>query len=355
MDPDGHPRQNDNGSGYQAVQEIVTANLATAKLIGETEHQRLPTISKERRLCCRDETAFDLDSFPNEVAGQQTEGQGTVLYLAYGSNLCDRAFRGVRGIRPIAQLNVLVPELALTFDLPGIAYNEPCFANVRYWNEPRVEPSNIPIGLRTDHSSGEEEPPKYHKDRWKKGLVGVVYEVSKKDYVTIIATEGGAIAYKDVVVTCYPLPETKVVPERPQTSPFKAHTLFAPGLPGRIRRTDPGYAQPSARYLKLLSDGADEHSLPEEYKLYLHDIRPYTITTDRQRFGRFLFLAVWMPMIYIMFLLQRIFKDKHGRSPKWLAEISGAMFRAMWSSYDRFFKPVFGDGERTIGQDMASC
>jgi len=70
---------------------------------------------------------------------------------------------------------VLAPSLKLTFDLPGISYLEPCFANTRYRKQSKTND--------------------YHKDRWHKGLVGVVYEVIKVDYATIIATEGGSSGY----------------------------------------------------------------------------------------------------------------------------------------------------------------
>lgn len=43
-----------------------------------------------------------------------------------------------------------------------------------------------------------------------------------------------------------------------------------------------------------------------------------------------------------------MFQDKHGRQPQWLREFSGAIFKAVWASYDSFFKPMFGDGERSI-------
>jgi hypothetical protein len=346
-----------NSCGHQAVQEIVDVNLVTTKPI-ETRNRHLPAISNDRRSRSMGEKAFDLESFLDDIANQ-TEEQDTVLYLAYGSNLNEATFKGMRGIKPLAQLNVVVPELALSFDLPGIPYHEPCFANVRYRNKPQTQHSNIASDLEKKSLPNNRKPPKYHKDRWKKGLVGVVYEVSKKDFATIIATEGGTMAYEDVVVTCYPLPEgVGIVPENPRTSPFQAHTLFAPEPPpgntttnrtGRLHRPDPSYAQPSPRYLRLITDGADEHDLPEEYKLYLHGIRTYTITTSRQLLGRFIFMLVWMPVIFIMILLQRIFGDKRGRSPKWLVEISHVIFKMMWASYDRFFRNLFGDGERTVG------
>jgi hypothetical protein len=267
---------------------------------------------------------------------------GTVLYLAYGSNLSAETFKGSRGIRPLSQVNVIVPELALTFDLPGIPYLEPCFANTRY---------------RTDKGEMEED---YHKDRWKKGLVGVVYEVTKADYAVIIATEGGGASYEDVLVDCYEIPPgSKVVNPHPESKPFRAHTLFAPqdtspstdsclhARDVRPQRPDPSYAQASARYLKLITDGAAEHNLPEDYQEFLHELRPYIITSIRQRLGQVVFAAIWMPLLLAVLGLGKIFADKQGKLPAWLTKISNFMFTAVWLSYDSLFKRTFGDGERT--------
>jgi hypothetical protein len=243
-------------------------------------------------------------------------------------------------------MNVVVPELRMTFDLPGIPYAEPCFAN---------------SALRDTSGGGrkqkEVQPEGYHKDRWKKGMVGVVYEVTPSDYAHIIATEGGGSSYKDILVTCYPVSSEGEVPEVPTTEAFKSHTLFAPAVQapkpgeppavGRFQRPDPGYAQASARYLKLLTDGADEHNIPQEYKDYLHGLRSYTITTQGQRLGQFVLLSFWAPFILLMFALNRLYQDDKGRSPKWLAFLSNAIFTSVWTSYDNVFKPIFGDGERT--------
>ncbi|KAA6408901.1 MAG: gliotoxin biosynthesis [Lasallia pustulata] len=303
---------------------------------------------------------------PKEFGGGP-ENPDTVLYLAYGSNLSAETFQGKRGIKPLAQLNVVVPELVMTFDLAGLPYAEPCFANTRYREQ-------VPLTLATVTESELEKarlldsggPPKYHKDRWKKGLVGVVYEVTKEDYATIIATEGGGASYQDVIVDCYELPiGSDTVPEDPSsiTSPFRAHTLFSPAIPpgapgqpppksgGRIARPDPSYAQASARYLKLITDGADEHQLPAEYKKYLHELRPYTITATKQKLGQFIFLILWSSIIMTIIGMERTFADKRGKSPAWLVELLGAVFKAVWASYDMFFKGLFGDGERTIERD----
>lgn len=289
----------------------------------------------------------------------------TYLYLAYGSNLSNETFRGNRGIKPLSQINVQVPSLRLTFDLPGIAYLEPCFANSGTRDPDNDAPKSTVAGGLSDEKTPlldrEKGSKKYRKDEWHKGLIGVVYEVTAKDYAHIIATEGGGSSYHDVLVDCHPFETddpTKPVPEVPTESPFKAHTLFAPATPpgedpppkegGRFSRPDPSYAQPSARYLKLITDGANELNLPHEYQNYLHSLRPYTITNAKQRIGQFVFLSIWLPIVGMIFALGKIFIDEKGRQPPWMREFSGAVFKAVWASYDAFFEPMFGDGERSI-------
>lgn len=275
-------------------------------------------------------------------AGEDSTSESTadtVLYLGYGSNLSAEAFRGQRNIKPLSQVNVVVPTLSLTFDLPGIPYAEPCFGNVRYRDNAAVEGSQ--------HHSRTED---YHKNHWPKGLVGVVYEVTKADYTHIIATEGGGAGYQDVLVDCYALSGDSVedVPWKPSGQPFKAHTLHAPVT---VARPDHSYAQPSSRYLKLITDGATEHGLPLEYQAFLHQIRTYHLTTTQQRLGAYIFLSVWSPFFLFFMGGAAIFLRPDGTYPKWVATFLQAMFTACWASYDHFFKETFGDGERTIGDE----
>jgi len=298
-----------------------------------------------------------------EYLSQPEARRGTVLYLAYGSNLSNETFRGNRGIKPLSQVNVQIPSLRLTFDLPGLAYAEPCFANTG-----RRDPNNDPP--RKDAQEGlDEKAPllggrsggrRYRKDDWHKGLVGVVYEVTPGDYAHIIATEGGGSSYHDILVDCHPFESsdpTVPVPQNPTTPAFRAHTLFAPATPsgenppkdgGRFQRPNISYAQASARYLKLLTDGADECGLPNEYQEYLHALRPYTMTSNKQRLGQFIYLSLWMPFIVMVFAMSRMFADEKGVQPDWLKQLTAAIFKASWGSYDGFFKPLFGDGERSI-------
>lgn len=353
------PRSAFHGTGAAQTSKHVTdrteASACTLhKVVDRLEYARyrrdasertfpcVPQTSRERLDAPQNETPLATSELTQAVINAVEEKGKTVLYLAYGSNLCNETFRDARGIRPLSQVNVLVPELRLTFDLPGVPYTEPCFAN-----SARRDPSHT-RALKGD----------YHKDRWHKGMVGCVYEVTLSDYAHIIATEGGGTAYNDILVTCYPLPDGDTVPEIPTTEPFKAHTLFAPAIDetgtchtqDRFSRPDPSYAQPSARYLKLITDGASELGLPAEYKEYLHQIRPYTITTKRQAIGKALFTGVWMPFILFIFGLQKQFQDDKGQTPKWLVTLSGWLFLSMWNNYDVVWKKAFGDGERTEGQ-----
>jgi hypothetical protein len=313
-------------AAFNCLNDVARHSVRPRKLAHSTD-STIPETSHDRR--------------------QQSHAE-TYLYLAYGSNLCNETFRGKRGIKPLSQINVQVPELRLTFDLPGIAYSEPCFANT----DRRDPETDVPP-----------TPNDYHKDRWHKGLIGVVYEVTAQDYAHIIATEGGGFSYQDILVDCHPFESSDPsdpVPLRPTTKPFKAHTLFAPAVPpgaqppkegGRLQRPDTSYAQASARYLKLITDGAAECRLPYEYQDYLNALQPYTITSNKQQLGQFIFLSFWLPFIIFIFSLQAKFSDKHGRSPPWLRILSQSIFRACWTTYDAFFKPTFGDGERTTPAD----
>ncbi|KAI9697684.1 MAG: hypothetical protein M1836_004634 [Candelina mexicana] len=323
--------------------------------------RKLPLPSQERLRESLSETAIDPGQLLKDVSRSTNEASGTVLYLAYGSNLCAQTFQGKRGIKPISQMNVVVPSLVLTFDLPGVPYVEPCFGNTRYRDESGSDPHQVEQSEKAPLLSG--RPPKYHKNRWHKGLVGVVYEVTMKDFAHIIATEGGGASYQDIVIDCHPLPSTKIVPEHPETPSFKAHTLFSPARlatppdqqplksGGRLQRPDTSYAQPSARYLKLITDGAVEHDLPEEYMNYLHQIRPYTITQNKQRLGRFVTMMFWYPLLILIFTMKGMIPNKDGKAPAWMNDCTGAIFRAIWASYDHFYIGLFGDGERTVNQD----
>lgn len=322
----------------------------------------------------------------------------SVLYLAYGSNLCAKTFQGRRGIRPLSRVNVSAPALRLTFDLPGLPYVEPCFANTAPREIPKPPPGmpdvpdlpDLPPFTATDIESVEVERNARGEPIWTKGLIGVVYEVTKEDYAKIVATEGGGASYHDILVPCFPLSDLKKdglksglpFPEIPK--PFLAHTLCAPrlplpggepedeereeeehvgekkpegpsSLPGWFKRMllpaqrpNPDYSQASERYLGLLRDGGRENDLPLEYQAYLAALQPYKQTTLRQKIGMMMFGMSWAPIFLVLFGVSRVISDDKGKLPVWYGAVMNLQFNSLWKSYDWVFKPLFGEGERTM-------
>ncbi|KKY14967.1 putative gliotoxin biosynthesis protein [Phaeomoniella chlamydospora] len=309
-------------------------------------HQSLRHSNLTSHLALTPATSFErLEK--SRIGSPETAGsQETFLYLAYGSNLCAATFRGARGIKPLSEVNVVVPSLSLTFDLSGTPYNEPCFANTAK----RTISSN---GIHDNETS--EKTPLLASSKsslhWDKGLVGVVYEVTSSDYAHIIATEGGGASYDDILVDCYELAAdpTIPVPTVPTSKSFKAHTLFAPIDNNDSMRREPNYAQPSPRYLNLITSGADEHSFPNEYRAYLNSLQPYIITSKRQELGRYIFLMTWGPILGLLFGLANSGKgeDDEGKWPEWMVKLLHTLFTGIWWSYDHVMKQRFGDGERT--------
>ncbi|TLS24838.1 hypothetical protein PpBr36_09095 [Pyricularia pennisetigena] len=317
---------------------------------------------------------FSVDSSPEADAAAAAN---TVLYLAYGSNLCAQTFLGMRGIRPLSRTNVAAPSLRLVFDLPGMPYVEPCFANSAPRKLPKVPGGgNPPLPIPEIPPRGSRFETNSHGDPvWDKGLIGVVYEVTREDYAKIVATEGGGSSYQDILVPCLELPPSVSVPEKPSPipelpKPFLAHTLFVPPkiadaeqdpdqpkkpeMPwyarflGQRRRPDPDYAQPSLRYLNLLREGAREHDLPADYQAWLVELHHYAITTTRQKMGRWVLKLALYPVLMMTFVLGRLFSNERGIQPLWLQVWTGMVFTVIWKLYDAVLQPLFGDGERTM-------
>lgn len=309
----------------------------------ETEAAELTNLKVDCPFTCGETSPQRLWNAKDDCTahGDDPSAPETVLYLAYGSNMCAQTFLGMRKIKPLSQMNVYVPSLRLTFSLPGLAYIEPCFANVDYRDD--------------DWENVDGHPEK----KWDGCLVGVVYEVTKSDWRNIMRTEGGGASYKEIVVPCIPLSEGKNAGELPET--FMARTLHAPRTSadkkpnptlwerlttGPFRPRD-DYAQPSLRYLKLLRTGAKEHSLPQVYKDYLDALQPYTTTRMSQTVGKIALILAFGPFFLTMMRVGALFADESGKTPKPISTVMTMTTNMLWASYDYILKPLFGDGERT--------
>lgn len=350
----------------------------------KVKHPRLPSPSADRLQLARKPTSTDADPFLYQSIlskhhnNADVKPEKTVLYLAYGSNLSIEKFRGDRGINPLSQVNVYVPALRLTFDLAGIPYLEPCFSGTQYRTKKKDtnnayetaeryrdvvdEKATIDTLEDIDLESGNQGHGGYRKDQWHKPLIGVVYEVTLTDYAHIIATEGGGNGYVDIVTECFPFPgadddneynPSDPTPDVPSGNPFMAHTLLSPprsayGPNSHVVRPDSSYAQPSARYLKLITDGAEELSFPYDYRAYLASIRPYRVITSGQKVGQLIAMYMLIPFLLILISLGKLFANEDGIVPAWLQTVFNAMRELMWMVYDVVGVRVLGDGERSV-------
>lgn len=342
----------------RSSEEESRSDTATTQLLpSEQQHHdasaaRIPTTSIERLAQAAVEPEVrttSLAATPTEKQGGDAPASKTILYLAYGSNMCAETFLVRRKVRPVSQVCVSVPTLELSFDLAGIPYEEPCFANVRprkLPEKPKLPVPSPPIPTPPVSSSDAAA------DDWDGSLMGVVYEVTPEDYANILRTEGGGSGYHEIVVPCVPLRHAAPVPELPR--PIFARTLYKPyvstGVPGGLHRPDPDYAQPSARYMGLLRDGASEHRLPAAYQAYLGRIAVYRRTTAMQAVGRVVLLATAGPVVLGLMALAQATADKRGMYRPAMAALLNFVFDMFWRGYDGILRPVFGDGERTIGE-----
>jgi hypothetical protein len=318
---------------------------------------------------------------PARLRQPETPSSPTVFYLAYGSNLAASTFLGVRGIRPLSRVNVSAPTLDLAFDLAGVPYQEPCFANTVVRRVPEKLPLPSPPGNPLDppkpklpgpgpgDGDGEDAiPASSSPSKWDKGLIGVAYEVTRKDFAHIIATEGGGAAYRDILVPCFALPVHLPSPANPEVPrPFFAHTLFTPGLPSGpsspsfFRRlllpSHRAHAQPSPRYLDIITTGAAEHDLPADWQAHLASYTAYTRTSRRQQVGRALFgvfFMLWFLFSGVLAFLASAWrkvsgdgKADDGALPPALRPLLCVFSNLIWLFYDKVGVHVFGDGEKT--------
>jgi hypothetical protein len=285
----------------------------------------------------------------------------TIFYLAYGSNLCAQTFLVQRGIKPISVTKVLVPDLILTFDIPGIAYLEPCFANAQFKSSSTKSTLPSSPSFSEANTTETEASPlldsasrENHGDikpGWKPsdGMIGVVYEISQKDFATIIATEGAGLCYKVAQVITHPIDDGDSDGDNDEivisAQKLTAHTLIAP--PGN--RAKPGRPiQPSQRYLNLVRKGALEHNLPIQYLQYLEGLESYSITQRRQRMGAAFFDTMWVPLFLIALNICKLTARNDGHAPNLVVKFFSGMVFLMWANYDWIWIWVFGDGERTV-------
>ena len=157
----------------------------------------------------------------NDEMGVTSED--VVWYFGYGSNMKSTTMMS-RGIRPLDTKVVKVRSYVLTFDVFGLAYSEPSMASIARY----VRTS--PLSAKHD-----DDPPDVH---------GVAFLITFSDLTKLIASEGGGVAYNEVML------DGVVVEDGAIISMYALEAKFP-------RRPN---AAPSARYLvRLRKDTIETH------------------------------------------------------------------------------------------------
>ena len=128
-----------------------------------------------------------------------------VWYIAYGSNMSAEKFQKVRGIKPLETASVRLPGWELTLEIPGMPYIEPAYASIRPRRHRRIcLPASESMALLLN----QEKDLKRYED----GVVveGCAYLITPDQWIKVIASEGGGIAYNDVDVTAHILHSTSL-------------------------------------------------------------------------------------------------------------------------------------------------
>jgi len=145
--------------------------------------------------------------------------KGEIWYFAYGSNMSAATFRQGRGIEPQATLPVRIPGWTLTFEIYGVPYREPAFASI------------TPMTAMSTNLLYLEKQKEVH---------GVAYLVTKKQYIDIVTSEGGGIAYGQAEL----LAEHVIVQDKNMGKKFEPFTVMT--LITAFRCSPPRF--PSLRY-----------------------------------------------------------------------------------------------------------
>jgi hypothetical protein len=158
-----------------------------------------------------------------------------------------KTMKGTRGITPSAAYPAVLPGYELVFNVPGLPFIEPAFASVR-----RV------VTGKTDDA-----PSRFA--RFATETHGVAYVVTDEQWRTILRTETSYVR-EDVTLERFLPASTRVDGDAPPATPqkiFATTLVFADADVGGVALL------PSARYLGLLREGADEWGLDPSWREYL--------------------------------------------------------------------------------------
>lgn len=92
-------------------------------------------------------------------------------YFAYGSNMSTEKFTGSRGVIPLDEARIRLPNWEMVMEIPGLPYSEPAFSSIRLRDEEGLESAE-------------------HLD-----VIGIAYLITARQFRNVVASEGGGTAY----------------------------------------------------------------------------------------------------------------------------------------------------------------
>ena len=196
---------------------------------------------------------------------------GCRIYFAYGSNVNTKTMMGVRGINPSASYPSVLPKYKLVFNVPGLPYVDPGFASVKAVNDDEEEEEeeeeeevvSVSVSSSSSSSTGDEDLSRYERE-----VHGVAYVVTDEEWKYILRTETSYLTREVTLMRCV------------DDAPIAATTLVYPDV-------DVGAELlPSARYLGLLREGAEEWNLDVGWRRYLNEVvAPYDASDQARMMG----------------------------------------------------------------------
>ncbi|GAA5900788.1 hypothetical protein JCM5296_004895 [Sporobolomyces johnsonii] len=259
------------------------------------------------------------------MAAPPSDELHTRRLVLYGPHLYPpRLAHLLRSTKPISSSTVLVPDAYLAFDVPGVPFLEPAFANaiVQGYNDEgdwREE-----LGEKAKDAD-ERQSTAYKKWVWDRScpgmefrealppnLEGIAYELSEQDWPVVLSAVAAASPSTPsslVPVRCIPF--TGGDPSN-SSEPFTAHILVAnPALQA-------AGLQPTQQYLNLVLRGAFFNTLSREYLAHLILLRPYTLS-PLQKLTRALVRLLLLPSFLIFHVPSKLLGI-----PAW-AQLGGAL------------------------------
>ncbi|KAJ2745005.1 hypothetical protein GGI20_002498 [Coemansia sp. BCRC 34301] len=196
--------------------------------------------------------------------------------------MSSRVLSGRRQVFPVESHPVIVPGYQLTFDMAGLPYWEPGFGTIKpvcsdiksCGGSGQVSTDDSNLLAATHVPAGCQVGAPLHC---------IAHLITRRELNHILNTEGGNgnpdFGYQLVDIVC----ET-----------YSGQAIVGVSLVD-IKTASTGY-RPSARYHKIVLDGATEHGLSPSYIKRLEAVPPYVAKTAGQRIAKYLFLAVGLPL-----------------------------------------------------------